>query len=421
MSTLLARRSSVLLVVVGLLASMVLVLGQAPRAEAAPQKGTVVGEITGTQGGTPNVRMRWFDKDWKFLGERKVNGGIYSLRLNPGTYHLQFVDQRPSYDVTKYAPADITVKLGTRTVQRNVRLKRGAAITGTVYAGGKPAAGAKVVAANTFEQSYPTKANSQGQFAIGGLPSSNYSVFTYDRTKTWVGKSLYVPKLKVGRAVNVPIRLTKKAGKLLVQLYVADGSRMRKRVAVTAVSKATGQFWTETAKNGSVTFSGLYPGGYRLVAPGTGIYLARTASIQNAKVRAGRSDLASSFTWTKRGAWVTGRVVDLEDPSFPLEGASVLLFNAAGDQVGSTTSLKDGTFEFAGQYVTDQGLTVVAQPGPYSPYLGKGTHYCKYGVADTAPFDIVTSRQSEVGDVLLPHLPADEQDGEQCWPSDEAA
>ena len=53
--------------------------------------------------------MTWFTADWTYLGSRKAHGGGYSLALEPGTYHLQFTDQRPAYDVEKYYPADVTV------------------------------------------------------------------------------------------------------------------------------------------------------------------------------------------------------------------------------------------------------------------------------------------------------------------------
>ena len=108
-----------------------------------------------------------------------------------------FVDQRPAYDVTKAAPANIkvTVRAG-RTTTKNATMRRGAAITGTVKAGGKVAKGARVVAANTAEQSFEVKANGRGQFALGGLPAGNYSVFTYDRSKRYVAKSLWVPRMK---------------------------------------------------------------------------------------------------------------------------------------------------------------------------------------------------------------------------------
>ncbi|MFC4787083.1 MSCRAMM family protein [Nocardioides sp. MAHUQ-72] len=411
-----SRRALAPLVLLVALVATLLVVGSGTSASAAT--GTVRGQITGSQDGKVRVKMLWFTRDWHYLGQRKVRGDIYSLSLPAGTYHLQFVDQRPSYDIRKYAPTDIKVTIGSRTVQKDVRMHRGAAITGTVTAGGKRASGAKVVAANTAEQSFVTKANKQGQFAVGGLPRGSYSVFTYDRTRTWVDKSTWVPGLDLGEVDNVGIALRKRGGSLLVDLRRADGSTMRGTFFVTAVSKASGQFWTARATGGTVTFQGLYPGRYRMVAPGVGNYLPQTGAVVGGRVRAGRADLASSFTWTHPGASVSGIVVDGEDTSYPLEGAQVMLFDARGTKLGTTTTNSLGQFWFGGQLTSQAGMKVVAQPGPYSPYLGKGTHYCKYGSATSSAFAVITGQESDAGAVALPHLPADEQDGEQCYPSD---
>lgn len=398
------------------LVALAVVLGGLLITSAPAQAATyqVVGQVTGPQAKLPKITMRWFTKDWTYLGQKKVSKDIYTLSLAPGTYHLQFVDDRPAYDVTKYAPADITVTVKDRKIQRNVRMQRGGAVTGTVKAGGKALSGARVVAANTYEQSYETKANSAGQFAIGGLPSGKYSVFTYDRTGTWVDKSTFAGKVKRGKGVNLAIKLKKKGGSLLVDLFHGDGRRASGKFAVTAISKKTGQWWTETARSGKVTFRGLYPGGYTLVAPGNGDWLARTGPIQGAKVRAGRADLASRFVWTQRGASISGRVVDAEDPSYGLAGAQVLLFDRSGRQLGSTTSGNGGTFRFGGQLTTQAGLRVVAQPGN-SPYLGQTDHYCKFGRKTTAGFSVQTNKVTTLVPTQLPRLPESQQDdAERC-------
>lgn len=405
-----------LLAVVGLLASLLLVLVPVDHASAATT-GRVVGEITGADG-VGHVRMTWFSSDWRFIGRRNVDRGAYSLSLAPGTYWIQFTDRRPAYDVDKYAPTDLKVTIrANRTTIKRARMHRGAAITGTVRAGGTKAGGARIVAANAAEQSFEVKANKQGQFALGGLPTGSYSVFTYDRTRQWVGKSTYLPGLQAGRATDVAIALRKHAGKLLV-LLGAGGREIHQRVFVTAVSRRTGQFWTQRATpDGSVTFDGLFPGRYRLVMPGVGDYLARTGAVTKGLVRPGHLAIGK-FNLTQRGASVSGIVVDHEDPGYPLEGASVRLFDRYGHQLGSTTSDADGLFHFGGQLTSQPGLTVVAQPGPYSPYLGQGTHYCKYASATSASFAVVTGEDSDIGPVELPHLPAAEQDGVQCYPSD---
>ncbi|GAB3770876.1 hypothetical protein FB382_000295 [Nocardioides ginsengisegetis] len=417
MSFLARRGGAVLLVLVGLLASLVLV-GVSPATAAT---GQVRGVVYGPQKINLHVQMLWFTKDWKFLGKAKVpSTNIYSLTLPAGSYHLQFVDLRPSYDINKYAPSDIfvTVRAGSPT-QHDVKMHRGAAITGTAKGGDhRILPGARLVAANTHQQSYETKANGRGQWAIGGLPDGNYSVFTFDRDRIWVGKSLWVPKIERGQIRNVSVTLKQHGGRLLVDLHQGDGRPMLGKFFVTAVSKASGQFWTEQAKGGEVSFDDLYPGKYKLVAPGHGRYLAQTGTIQGAYVKAGGSDLASTFTWTRLGAKVQGIVVDYEDPSYPLSGAEVMLFNADGDKLGSTTSNANGFFSFGGQLDTQDGLKVVAGPGPYSDYLGEEPHRCKFGHRTSDAFAVTRGQTSDIGAVELPHLPAAQQTNPSCDPSD---
>lgn len=396
------RRASALALVVGLLASLLAALGPAVPAQAAQAaNGKVVGQVIGSQGGKVNVKMLWFDRQWNYLGARRVSGGIYSLSLEPGTYHLQFVDQRPAYDVTKYAPSDVRVVVRSgRIVQRDVRMKRGAAITGTVRAGGRPAKGARVVAANANEQSYEVTANGKGQFAIGGLPAGSYSVFTYDRSETWVGRSLWVPGLKRGHAKNVGITLGKRGGSLLVQLRQPDGRKMGGSFFVTAVSKATGQFWTARARRGEVAFANLFPGGYRMVAPGVGNYFARTAGIQGARVKAGRADLASSFRWTERGGWITGTVVDEADHDTPLRGAVVTAFARSGAQLDRTTTDAYGEFTIDGPIATQDGIRIVVEPDPNGGGWMQGVAYCPFERTRSGPWSVTTGVQTPIDEPI---------------------
>lgn len=403
-------RSRLVVVLVALVAIVAALAGSAAPSQAADPR--VRGAIVQSGGGTPTVSLSWFASDWTYLGKRKVSGGVYSLSLKPGTYYLQFTDQRPSYDVTKNAPATVkvSVRAGATTV-KNVRMWRGASIGGTVKAGGRVAAGARIIAANTDEQSFESTANSQGQYALGGLPPGNYSVFTYDRSREWVAKSTYLRGLKGPTYKNVDISLPKRAGKLLVDLYVGR-SNYPGTAYVTAVSRETGQFWTAKASRGSVTFLGLYPGSYDLQVPGVGNYLAAKVHVPtkvvSSKVKFGSARL------TKRGGWVTGTVVDKNKPMVPLGGATVRLLAADGHQLDTTTSDKTGAFTLDGQLTTQQGMTVVAGPGPYSDYLGQGTSYCKYRTGRITGVAIRTGERTGVGTLALPHLANDEQDGIQC-------
>ncbi len=228
----------------------------------------------------------------------------------------------------------VTVTSGATTV-KNVKMAKGAAIGGVVKVGGKPAGGARVVAANKEQVSFETVANKQGEYALGGLPKGTYSVFTYDRRKQFVGKSTYLRKLKPGKFKRTNISLGVKAGRLVVDLYAGD--QPYPGIAfVTAVSKGNGQFWTEKASKGSVTFEGLYPGKYDLVLPGAGGFLGGTLAVSG-KVKKGKTSFGT-VRLTQAGAKVSGTVVDGNDPAFPLSGATVTLYDGAGAILGSATT-----------------------------------------------------------------------------------
>ena len=403
------RPTGVLMLLLVLATLLTPVLVAAP---ASAADGRVRGAIVGPGDKSPKVEVAWFTEDWTYLGARKAKGGGYSLVLPVGTYHLQFTDSRPAYDVEKYAPADVlvTVSEGATTV-KNVKMRRGAAIGGTVKAGGKPAAGARVVAANKERNSFETTANAQGQFALGGLPAGSYSVFTYDKKKAFVGKSRYLPKLKAGKFKTANVSMGVKAGRFVVDLYAGD--QPYPGVAfVTAVSRENGQFWTEKANYGTVTFGGLYPGKYDLVVPGAGDYLGGTLSVDG-KVKKGKTSFGS-VRLTQVGGAVSGTVVDGNRPSVPLSGAVVSVYDGTGGTVGTATTGADGAFRIGGQLTTRADLTVVVGPGPNSPYLGQGSSYCKYATATRSPVGVTTGQTTALGSVALPHLPDAQQDGAQC-------
>ncbi|WP_300600881.1 hypothetical protein, partial [uncultured Nocardioides sp.] len=69
-----ARRTAVgllLALLLGLLSGVGTSTVLAPSAHAA-EKGRVVGEVLVP--GNVKLKVRWFDKNWNFLGSRKVNG-----------------------------------------------------------------------------------------------------------------------------------------------------------------------------------------------------------------------------------------------------------------------------------------------------------------------------------------------------------
>lgn len=385
------RRSLVGLVLAALLACLMLVV-QTPDAPAVVATGKVRGNIFGKAGGAPlRLKMLYFKGDWTYLGARNVFGSTYSISLPEGNYHLQFVDKRPAYDVRKFAPTDVFVKVRAgHTTVKDVRLKRGAAITGTVRAGGRPAAKARVVAANTSEQSFDTVANDKGQFALGGLPAGTYSVFTYDRRKVWVGKSLYVPDLSVGEFADVAIGMPRKAGELRVDVY-AGGKALQGTTFATAVSRRTGQFWTAKLSKGTVAFRGLFPGRYRIVVPDVGRWFGRTGAVKNGFVRSGRGAFGS-FRLTQRGGAFTG-VVTYGDSGSPVQGATVRLYDASDNLVAETSTSPNGHFLVGGRLRAQQGMRVVA----INTY--DTTHY---GRATREPLTATLNEDTWIGTLALP-------------------
>jgi hypothetical protein len=389
------RTTSVLIVVIGMLASVLLTLAQAPAADAT-SSGRIRGYVVAPHGVTPPLKVSWFRTDWTYLGSRSLSrSGAYSLSLPPGTYRLQFADKRPSYDVTKLATTDATVVVrSAHTTVKNVRMQRGSAITGTVRTGDKPGAKATVIAASKDERSFATVANAQGQFAIGGLPPGSYSVFTYDHKKTYVGKSSFVRGLKPGHPANVGIHLTKRAGGLLVDLYAGDRP-IGGTVVVTAVSKATGQFWTTKARNGTAVFQGLYPGRYRLVAPGYGEYLGRTGDVANGQVHPGRTAFGS-FRLTQHGGAFAGRLVASDDDS-PVGRATVRLYDAGGAIIAAATTAVDGTFRVGGRLGTAKGITMV---------VFDSAHMDTFDTLTMPALSIRIGQTKQLGDVVMPVRPS---------------
>jgi len=399
---------TVVLAAVALLMSA-LVVSAAPAQAAAPSGG-VRGAIVGL--GDSPADITWSSTDGTRSGTRRVTGGVYSLDLAPGTYNLTVSDRRPTYDVTKRAPSTVQVTVvAGRTVQRNVRLAEGASIGGTVRAGGKVAPKARVVAARKDQTVFTSTADSRGNFALGGLPAGAYSVFTYDARGGWTARSLYLPRLRAGAYKPVDISLGTKAGTLLVDVY-AGQSRASGGGYATAVSARTGQFWVTRMSGGSYTFTGLHPGRYRVIVPGSGNYLGTTATLRK-DVRSGRAAF-ESVQLTQRGASLRGTVVDANRPGATLKDGQVQLMDARGTILASATTDENGAFRLGGQLTTRTDLRLVVGPGPYSPYLGSGTSYCKYDDLTVAPVDVSTGEERVLEPLLLPHLPDADQDGEQC-------
>ena len=381
--------------------------GLAAPAQAADGKQLVYGGINCPKlGKCPNMKVLWFDRSWQYLGAQRANGGGYSLRLAPGTYHLQFIDQRPAYDTSKYAPTDIAVTVGRHTVSRSVTMKPGAAITGVARAAGKPLRGARIVAANKSEQSFATTANKKGQFAVGGLPAGKYCLFTYDRAKRYVGTCTWAGGVDFGQVKNKPVTLTKKAGNLTVFLKTRDGGTAPAST-VTVTSRSTGQWWTVKARGGKAVLRGLYPGRYNLKYDGGGIWLAATGVVHGGSVRPAKMAFGD-FTVPKRGGWITGSLIDGGSsdggtyslvPQSHAPGAVVMLFAGDGTKLAETRSDEDGNFTLVGRLTTQSGLTIVVDPSGSSGGFMKGQRVCLFTRSEFTGYSVTTGSESDAYDL----------------------
>ena len=411
------RARGALALVVGLLASL-LVLVPGTGAVAAGNKGYVDGEIICPPlAKCPKIKVLWFDADWNFIGQKRANGGGYSLTLPPGVYHLQFVDQRPAYDVTKFAPTDIRVTVRANDQSgKTVRMQKGAAVTGTVRADGRGLGGATVIAAmRGTEQSYQTVADSRGRFAIGGLPQAQYSLFTWDKRRAWVAKSTWAGSVKPTRTKHFPIRLTDRAGNMTLRLFTPNGL-LRTKTTLTVVSKSNHQWWTATSGNGTFVFRGLYPGRYAVKFDGAGVWFAKSGTVQQAVVRSGRMSFGS-FHLTERGGWIEGSLVDGDGRYMvPLKpgytngpGATIRLFNASGHEIARTTSDENGAFLLEGQLATQDGLTITVDP-PAGGYL-RGEEYCHFDHAEFTGYSVASGEGRYVGQLPVPRTPGQTSPG----------
>ncbi|MDF1604845.1 hypothetical protein [Nocardioides sp. YIM 152315] len=405
------RSRVVALAVVALLASAIALVAPgatAARSDTRPVAGFITFPGHGT-GKAPRVRVLWFTRDWQYLGQKSANGGSYALNLVPGTYWLQFVDRRPSWRTDKYAPTDVkvTVRAGRPTV-RDVRMQRGAFVTGRVTTGAGVARKARVAVARTLpdgqEQSFDTTANGRGAFAIGGLPQGKWSVFAWDRRERWVGPSVWAGRVRTGTGTDVRVRLRRHSGSLRVLLYTRDGSALRGRTTVTVTSARTGQWWTGTVRGGTAVFPGVHPGRYRLKFDGVGTWLGSEGRIRKAKVRSDRATIGT-YRVSRRGGWITGQAVDAGAPAYPLGNAQVRLYDVYGTKVDETTTSDSGGFTLDGQLTTQRRMTVVIDPDPDRGGYVQTVSYCHFDSRSVSDISVAQGKETSLGTLGVARTP----------------
>lgn len=340
--------------------SALLVTGGVVSANSAAQAAAnakIRGYVTDSSGkAARTMSVRLFrsdanDKNWTYL--RKVNvrsSGAYEVATNgPGRYHLQLVDRRPAYDLNSYARIpNINVNVGKSAVFKNVRVRIGGAIGGSVKVRGKSryqnGAGATVRAISNEGQVFDVTADKSGQFALGGLPSGTYRVFAYDAKNRRVGSSKLVRKVKLKSFRKVSFKLSTKPSAYRGFLTVGDGNSLAKgAVTVTAVNKRTGEYWVRKVSRGALSLRGLTSGTYTLMVPDTYGYFGRTVTLP--RVKPGQTR-AVNVNLPVKGGTFTGTVRD-QDGRTALKNASVRMRTTDG-RVWETTTNSAGRFSIGG-------------------------------------------------------------------------
>lgn len=346
-------RAAVVLAVAGLL------LGLMSPVVAAEPTGWVAGDVKERVGKSTRylsgIKVRVFTSDWGYLREVRTKGTAYSLDLPAGDYILQFTDTRPRYDVKAHVDVDVrvSVEAGEGT-QRDVTLRRGGAFTGTVRAGGKAAAGARVLAvenvpAGTNGRTYEVKADKRGRYAIGGLPNARFTLFTFDRAKRWTGPGRAAGAANLGVVRSVDVALRTRAGSMVGRVYRGDNTLISTSPWVTLVHRKTGQFWVVKVTQGRFSVQGLHPGAYRVQVPGTDGYLGRTVNLSGS-VRSQRT-LNTSVKLSQKGGSLSGRVLDAKT-GMPAKGVKVSAYDGNGVQHGKVETDATGAFTVGGTLPT---------------------------------------------------------------------
>lgn len=211
------------------------------------------------------------------------------------------------------------------------------------------------------------------------------------------GKSTYVKWVKSNTSRKANVKLTRKAGGLSVDLYPMSSFR-GKRLWVTATNRSTGQWYTAAASSGVVSFAGLMPGSYKLTVPGAGDRIGRTGLVGT--VRSGRVTF-SSMSLTKRGAWITGTVVDSVE-GHGVKGATVTVRDARGTVLGSARTNSKGAYKVGGSWTSQKSLTVTvtaAHGWLDCPDPDRGA--VRYGSSSRTGISVVTGRGTSVATISM--------------------
>ena len=253
------------------------VLVAAPATAATGRvRGAIVGRRRQEPEGQGLVVRRGLEVPGRAQGERRRLLAV----LPAGTYHLQFTDQRPAYDVEQVRPADVTVTVATaRPRSRTSRwhaAPRSAAPCGRRQAAPAARGSWRPTRSATPSRRPPTAGPVRARRAPAGHATRSSPTTSARPVRRQERSTCPSSSRRSSSGSQRPASGSRPAGSC-VDLYAGD--QPYPGVAfVTAVSRENGQFWTEKAAHGTVTFGGLYPGKYDLVVPGVGGYLGGTLS-----------------------------------------------------------------------------------------------------------------------------------------------
>ena len=128
-------------------------------------------------------------------------------------------------------------------------------------------------------------------------------------------------------------------------------------------------------------------------------------------MKSGTTDFGK-FTYTKRGGWVTGDLVDGGNPAYPLKkpfssapGSKVDLYSADGTPLASGFSDDNGHFAVQGQISSQTGATLVITTRHQSGGYMNGEGYCQFDEASVEAVSITIGRETAVGTIDVPRHP----------------
>jgi hypothetical protein len=351
--------------------SLLLVMGAlvaSHSSASAASNAKIRGYVTDSSGrAAKTMSVRLFqsdanDKNWRYLRQVKVrSSGAYEIRTDgPGRYHLQLVDTRPTWDLNSYARVpNVNVNVKNRAVFKNVRVRVGGGIGGKVRVkvGSRYKAGSKALirAISTDGQVYESRADSNGNYAVGGLTKGSYRVFAYDSKNRKVGKSKYVRGVKLRGYKKASFKLTKAPSAYRGFITVGNGNSLaRGSVTVTLINKSTGEYWIKRVRRGALSVTGLTAGSYRLVVPDTSGHFGRTFNLP--RVRTGKTRSVSVNLPTAAGL-IKGTAVDAVTRK-GIPNISVRLKDANGKTQQEVTANNKGQFTLGGWIRPSTGWTV---------------------------------------------------------------